>query len=298
MDVISSLPVIAERLSARACAVGLSVADLEAACPWLCHQIIRDAATPELWGLWGRSTNLDELAGVPIVEPSILSAIGELAHVSMVGPGVHAGLQHTYGYLLSTIQTPFGYKRDRWLRPWLAQGFGLPLDALVPNPTEGTLLSNATLFAGMMAFRGDKMAMHALLRIASSAATSLADISRTRFEQIRIVETLFLHDSAGRPYTLKLHSDLVPFPNPVALTAEKCLLVYSIQDSRQPSPQLTTFFPITQQFLLEMTQPDRFQRDVEIRLRFNAFVPGLTNASLTGERTLLCFDPASFRIGD
>lgn len=292
MDVPLFLPEIAERLSQKGRAVGLSVVDLKTECPWIFQQILRDVATPELFALWSDATNFDELAAVPIVEPSILSVIGELAHTPMTGPGVHAGLQHTYGYLLSTIETPFGYKRDRWSRPCIAEGFGLPSDVLVPYPSVGTLLSNATLFAGRVAFRGDVAATSMLRRVTKTAAPSIARLSSTSFNQSRIVESLSLRDSAGRSYSIQIRTDLVPFPRQITNTPEDHLLVYSVEDSRRQSAQLTTLFPVTSQFVTEATQPERFRRDAEIRLRFNAFVPGVNGQTLVGDRTLVRFTEA------
>ncbi|MDB5337304.1 MAG: hypothetical protein JWN70_2923 [Planctomycetaceae bacterium] len=286
MDLTRRLPQIAAKLGKKARATGLSAADLEDQCPWLCRQIVRDAATPGLLDLWNSSSNFDELAGVAIVEPGVLAAIGELAGVSVDGLIVHAGLQHTYGYLLSTIVTPFGYKRDRWVSPRLEQGFGLPSDILGPNPVEGTLLSNATLFAGLVAFRGDEQATRRLRRIAPSAAAPIRKLDFTHFEHRRIVETLSPRDSAGRFRSVRIRTDVVPYPCQVGGCVENCLLVYSIEDSSQPGPRLTTLFPVSPTFVAELTHPNRFGPAVEIRTRFNAFVPGLAGQTLVGRRTL------------
>lgn len=286
MDVTRRLARIAAKLSQKARESCLATADLQAECPWLCRQIIRDAGTPGLFDVWGRSSNLDELAGVAIVEPGVLAALGELARVPSGGPIVHAGLQHTYGYLLSTIVTPFGYKRDRWVSPRLEQGFGLPSDVLGPNPSQGTLLANATLFAGSTAFRGDENATVRLHRIAPSAAKAVRRLDFTKFEQCRIVESLSLRDSAGRFRSIRIRTDLVPFPCPVAGCVENCLLVYSIEDSSQPGARLITLFSVAPPFVVELTRPDQFGAAVEIRTRFNAFVPGLAGRTFIGRRRL------------
>lgn len=286
MDVTRSLPKIAAKLCRRARSGSLSVADLKRECPWLCRQILRDAATPGLLDLWGRSSNFDELAGVAIVEPAILAAIAELACGPAGDLGVHAGLQHTYGYLLSTIVTPFGYKRDRWVSPQLEQAFGLPADVLGPNPSRGTLLANATLLAGSIAFRGDGTASRRLRRIAPAAAAAVRQVDATRFEQTRIVESLSLRDAAGRFRSIRIRTDLVPFPHHVEGCDENCLLVYSVEDSSQPGARLITLFPVATPFVAEMTHHDQFGCAVEIRTRFNAFVPGLAGRTLIGRRVL------------
>src|SRR5262245_47126296 len=89
------------------------VAVLRKLCPPVYRQIVQERKRPEVLSLWGRSSNVDENAGKVIVHPAILRAIGELAGVPMPGRIVHAGLQHTYGYLFSLIETPYGFKRDR-----------------------------------------------------------------------------------------------------------------------------------------------------------------------------------------
>ncbi|HET6425500.1 MAG TPA: hypothetical protein VFG20_17560 [Planctomycetaceae bacterium] len=279
------LPEIAARLCQKARTTGVTVADLEAECPWLCQQVVRDAATDGLFGLWSDTSNFDELAGVPIVDPDVLLAIGNLAGHSMEGPAIHAGLQHTYGYLLSTIETRFGYKRDRWVNPSLAQGFGLPPDILGPNPAEGTLLANATFLAGTVAFRGDERAIRRLRKVATSAASWVSQLQSMKFEQDRIVETLYLRDSAGRSRSIRIRTDIVRYPHQVMGTLESYLLVYSVKNSRRVA-RLTTLFPITQAFAAELTHPDRFGPSTEIRLRFNAFLPGLAGQTVVGQRTL------------
>ena len=202
------------------------------------------------------------------------------------GPIVHAGLQHTYGYLLSTIVTPFGYKRDRWLSPWLEQGFGLPPDVLGPNPSRGTLLANATLLAGSAAFRGDATAARRLRRIATAAAAAVRKLDFTRLAQTRIVESLSLRDAAGRFRSIRIRTDLVPFPRPVEGCVENCLLVYSVEDSSRPGARLTTLFPVAPPFVAELTHPRQFGPAVEIRPRYNAAVPGLGRETLRGRRVL------------
>ncbi len=101
---------------------------------------------------WGRSVNFDELVSTQIVDPSILEALSAVAKrkTSLMTP--NAGLQHTYGYLLSTIQTQFGKKRTRWVEDTLERAFDQPLETFGPTPGNGTLLSNVTWLAGAVCF--------------------------------------------------------------------------------------------------------------------------------------------------
>src|SRR5262245_13206806 len=84
-------------------------------CPEVLRQIVADARHPGLFSHWGRSANFDENAQSVIVDPAIVRAVGETAGVPARGRFVHAGLLHTYGYLFSLIETPYGAKRDRWV---------------------------------------------------------------------------------------------------------------------------------------------------------------------------------------
>lgn len=286
MDVARRLPQIAAKLFRKAKSKRLSITDLKNECPWICQQIAGDAATKGLFDLWGQSSNFDELARTEIVEPRILSVIGELAGIPMEGLTVHAGLQHTYGYLLSTIVTPFGYKRDRWLSPRLEQGFGLPPDVLGPAPSQGTLLANATVFAGSIAFRGNSNATKALRKVSSFAATAIRKMNFARVDHTRITESVSLRDSLGRFRSVRIQTDLIPFPHAVAGGADNWLLVYACHDSSQPGPRLITLFTISPTFAAELTDPVRFGPAVEIRTRFNAYVAGISGKTLIGRRGL------------
>lgn len=286
MDVARTLARTAEKLAEKARKGQLSVDDLSARVPWLCQQILRDAETTGLFDLWTDSSNFDELANVSIVEPGILNAIGDLARLPLASLIVHAGLQHTYGYLLSTIKTRFGYKRDRWVSPMLEAGFGLPSDTLGPNPSEGTLLCNSTLFAGKIAFRGDEASLRRIRGIAPAAAQAVRTIVPRRFEHKRIIETVSIRDFAGRFGSIRIQTDLVPFPNLVEGCTENTLLVYSISNSSHSGARLTTLFPIAPAFLAELLHPDRFGNKVEIRARFNAHVPEFAGKTVIGRRTM------------
>lgn len=276
----------ATRLAALSRAGKWSPADLKRSAPWLCRQIARDAQCETLFGLWGQSINHDEHAGVTIVEPGILRVIGEVAGIPMEGPIVHAGLQHTYGYLLSTIETPYGYKRDRWVSPEIELGLGLRPDTLGPDPSHGTLLANATWTAGRIAFRGHDGASRRLRRISNTVADDAKMLEFQRLPQIRIVETVKHRDRRGRFRSVRLQTDLVRFPNPVPNCKDSSLLVYSVADSLQPTVQLITLFGVSEKFAQELTRSERLGAEVAIQTRFNAFVEGVSGRESVGRRTL------------
>ena len=92
---------------------------------------------------WGLSTVIDENIDVPVITRDEYERLSGLAGLAAAWPIANAGLLHVYGYLLSTVQTPYGLKRDRWLNGTLALTLGLPREAFLPSGT-GTLLSRVS----------------------------------------------------------------------------------------------------------------------------------------------------------
>jgi hypothetical protein len=118
------------------------LADLDSAATvpgWLAEQIGADAAA-DRFSLWGRSTVVDENTGSPVILEALFVELHRIAGLDAVWPIGNAGLLHVYGYLLSTVDTPYGRKRERWLDGGGARAFGLPDDAFAPwfvAPTAG-----------------------------------------------------------------------------------------------------------------------------------------------------------------
>lgn len=121
----------------------------------------RDREDPAVQEAWGLSQNFDEGAKAEIVRAPILESIARRMGVegrTLNGRTViHAGTIHTYGYLLSNLKTPFGYKRSRWVSGRLERGLGLPRESLGPNAyllgEQATLLSQVTYLLMKAALR-------------------------------------------------------------------------------------------------------------------------------------------------
>ncbi len=111
---------------------------LERRCPVLTRHIAADKSRPAMMRLWGQSRNIDENTSRTIVPEPVIQTLGSLAGVEMRHPIVHAGVTHTYGYLFSLIDTPYGLKRNRWVRGEVARALGLPDWILSPQPRTGT----------------------------------------------------------------------------------------------------------------------------------------------------------------
>jgi len=97
----------------------------------LAAQISQDALA-ERFSRWGLSTVIDENTGTAVMSPELFAELHRLARLDATWPVGNAGLIHVYGYLLSTASTPYGLKRDRWVKGDVARALGLEPDALTP----------------------------------------------------------------------------------------------------------------------------------------------------------------------
>jgi hypothetical protein len=260
---------------------------LRALCPYVYDQLCRDARFPGLLSLWGRCVNFDENVRQVIVHPAILQALGELAGVPVRSRVVHAGLQHTYGYLFSLIQTPYGPKRDRWVSTDLERGLGIDLSLLGERPTAGTLLANATWLMGQVAFRGRPAELARLADAADAVAPDLVAYDYARLSVCRIEE------QAAPPGTLRrivtLVTDLVTLPH--TPDGER-LLVYSAQAGARALLRLVTAFPVRPSVAEELRAAAVPGGPAEVRLRYNAYVPGLHGRTVPGRRVLVESPPS------
>jgi hypothetical protein len=258
------------------------VAALQASCPPVYDQVRRDADAPGLFALWGRCVNFDEHARQVIVHPAILQALGELAGVPARGRVTHAGLQHTYGYLFSLIETPYGFKRDRWVSTDLERGLGIDLSLLGERPAAGTLLANATWLLGRVAFRGRPDALARLTREARAVAPELVAYDFARLSVCRIEECVPLPGKSRRAAALR--TDLVRLP--LAPDGDR-LLVYSVQIGARGLPRLITAFPVGVALAADLAASARPGGETPICLQYNAYVPRLYGATVPGRRSLV-----------
>jgi hypothetical protein len=249
-------------------------------CPEIVQQIDSDGQTPQLLRLWGQSLNRDEITGTTIVAPHILGAIGDIAGLACDSDVVHAGLQHTYGYLFSTIETPFGFKRDRWVKPELEQGLGITEPAIRPHPSSGTLLGNLTYLLGRIAFRGRSRELRVLRSLRELVSPAITGFPFAKQAVVRVAETVRLRNSR----VVSIQSDFVQLTKSRATNSD-FLLVYSFRDSSSSLGQLITAFPVTAPFVLDFAASETLGMR-PVRTRFNGYLDGLSGKQLRGERTL------------
>lgn len=243
---------------------------------------------PSVVRLWGCSRNFDEHARQTIVDPGILAVLSDLTGIEMEGDILHAGLQHTYGYLFSLIETPFGFKRDRWTNGELDRAFGFSSSVLHAIPDEGTLLFNATWFLGRIAFRGCRREMDRLRPLRSRVDPALLDFNYRRLHVSRLTESFFVPGT--QKVQISLVTDFVRYPQMMnqkrSQSSNSALLTYSLMDNREQTRKLITAFPISQETIRELTQPESLGDRQTIKLSYNISIPGLKETSPIGSRSL------------
>jgi hypothetical protein len=269
--------------------------------PGFLPEIEADAKARDILNLWGLSRNIDESnlsTGLKTVPPSFLEF---LAHEWKVpfNPSFtegHAGATHTYGYLMSTMSTPYGYKRARYVRGETEQGFGLPDRTLSGIPTRGTLLMNLTQFAGRIAFRDNEASelelTHALENPAVTKVLSLYRYDYASLKPKRLVEIV-----DNEKFYLELRTDIVNFPHPNRRGTNTALLIYSIDFREKNSfddgaalahPKLITAFPVDANFAKGLFNPAQLGEKVHVNLKYNAVLPVSVPANeLVGRRFIL-----------
>lgn len=225
-----------------------------------------------LLNLWGLSRNIDESHlsdGTRTVPANVIQFFNSILKVQYDQNSVfgHAGLTHTYGYLMSNLQTPFGFKRARYVNGELESGFGLPEGTLSGLPSRGTLLSNLTNFAGMIAFR-DHPELQQYLK------TEVPEIANFEFHKLnsqRLIEIV-----ENERYTLELRTDIVPFTENNTKGKNAALLVYSVDfhaRGQKSQPRLITVFPVEKNFASGIFSPAGMGDQVAIKLKYNAALP-------------------------
>lgn len=200
---------------------------------------------------------------------------------------VHAGLEHTYGYLFSVLRTSFGYKRARWVEGEIARGFGLAEGLLSPRPSEGTLFANVTYFAGRIAFRDEPSKIALLKRSAAGLPKALRDFPFGRLKPVRLDESVSAKDGTGDVRTVSLRTDLVPFLASAAPGKSSHLLIYSIKDPSRGGSALITAFPVAASFVEMVLKPEDLGDGRPVKSRYNAYVEGVSGKTLTGARKVL-----------
>jgi hypothetical protein len=265
---------------------------IETKIPGFLRQLEADHDSHQMFQLWGLSRNIDESqlqSGQKTVPANLLRTFDSIWNVGFDGSYTHghAGLTHTYGYLFSNLETPFGYKRARYVRNEIEAGFGLPTGFFSGRPPKGTLFSNLTVFAGKIAFRDHERATKLLDEVigylGKKTPPELLSYSYGRLRVKRLVE--FVRTDA---FTLELRTDIVPFVNPVPGSRNSALLIYSLdyrKDTKERSrPRLITVFPVDAGFHASLFKPEHLGEKKPVKLKYNAIVHDGLPSDLQGRR--------------
>lgn len=247
--------------------------------PALYTQIQNDSEDHELLNFWGQSLNFDSGAKKQIINDSIIADLhgqfGLANPTSSPAKVVHAGITHTYGYLFSVLNTPYGFKRKRWTLPTLNYAFALQGGALSPETIEGGLLSNVTYFAGTLAFKNDSNRL--LLKGLKNVAGEIKNFNYYSLNIEHLDEELPTHT---------LRTTLLRLPFKQELEENDYLLIYSIMDKALNKESLITVFPITQAAYSKIIAIETLGANHPIVIRYNAYLEGLMGQKLNGMRKL------------
>jgi hypothetical protein len=264
---------------------------IEDAVPGFLSQLDQDAKTKGLLDLWGLSRNIDEsnlASGKKTVPPNLIQFLNRSWNVPYDSQFVigHAGLNHTYGYLFSVLETPYGYKRARYVRHEIEAGFGIKEGIFSGHPEKGTLLLNLTLFAGKIAFRGDPNAKAQIDALFESKKKSLPkDLARFDFKSIhpkRVVEAFKTETDE-----IEMRTDLVPFVRYNPYGKNTALLIHSILIKNKGDARLITVFPVEAPFVERLLTKEPMGESLQLKLRYNAALPfAVSPEKMIGKRTL------------
>jgi hypothetical protein len=259
--------------------------------PGLSGNIVADSVLSDVKKLWGRSINFDEYAHGIIIDNGTIDALLKMFDAPLRNDRiVHAGLEHTYGYLFSILKTPFGYKRARWVRDDIEKGLGLPRGLLGPTPPQGSLFQNVSYLIGKIAFQNDPAQLAILNTSLSGAPQQLKDLDYrslkvTRLEETADVATMDKRSGRKGKRSVTLRTDFVQFKEKVPFSTNTALLVYSVNDTTENGPKLISAFPVEQTFVDRAIDPTGLGDQKPIQARYNIYVDGLSGQpSVTGTR--------------
>ena len=256
--------------------------------PGFMAEIDRDGNNKDLLNLWSLSSNIDQsnlTTGIKTIPENLLQYFVSLWNVPYNSDFTigHAGLNHTYGYLLSNLYTPYGFKRARYVSGEIEAGFGLPESTFGGLPKEGTLLSNLTYFAGTIGFRDSTASMTELKSAIASGqivtVPALADYAYCGLSVKRLVEVV-----QNSQFYLELRTDIVQFPNAQTHGSDTALLIYTVDfhaPGQEAKPRLVTAFPVQASFATGLFDPTNMMGDqLPIKLKYNLALPVTVPAEL------------------
>ncbi|CAH0230591.1 hypothetical protein [Rhodococcoides fascians] len=107
---------------------------------WFGEQVEASRCDPVEMAKWTSSTVIDDNVQAPVFNERVFSWLHRGVPGAFEFPNGHAGLMHVYGYLLSSVETPYGLKRRRWLTDDLANALGLKPSFFFPTASTVPLM--------------------------------------------------------------------------------------------------------------------------------------------------------------
>jgi hypothetical protein len=239
----------------------------------LYQQIHNDTQDPLLLTFWGQSLNFDSGAKKQIISDLINTDLHAQFALTTNNYVVHAGVTHTYGYLFSILETPYGFKRKRWTAPTLNGAFSLENLSLSPETVEGTLLSNVTYFMGMLAFKNDSDRV--LLKNLKNVSPEIRNFNYYSLTVEHLEEIL-------PRFTLR--TTFLKFPKRLAGEENDYLLIYSIMDQTLHKEFLITAFPVKKEAYQKTIAPEELGVNRPVTIRYNAYLEGLMDQPWRGTK--------------
>lgn len=221
--------------------------------PPLWNQISQDKKDPYLFLFWGNSQTKEN--NKAIINEKIRTDLFSIFQQNYVEDYGNAGLMHTYGYLFSTLETPYGYKRERWLMNELNQLLKLEHNQLSVKADRGTLLANVTYFAGKLTFEETQD-----LELIKNVADEIKAIDYNKLMKLTIIE----EDKNFKFKTVIINLG-------AATSKNSHLLIYSYYDKQLGKDQLITMYPINNETFnaYRILGPSH---SVDFKIRHNLFL--------------------------
>lgn len=138
-DISSELDVAADLLTRRG-----ELGGVGSPASWLADQVAASRTDEVGLSQWTSSTVVDDNVQAPVFDEVTFDWLHRGTSTGAEFPIGHAGLMHTYGYLLSTVATPYGLKRERWLTTDLAMALGEPPTQFYPTASTVPLMERVS----------------------------------------------------------------------------------------------------------------------------------------------------------
>jgi len=232
---------------------------LQSESPDLLQLLNLDLADEAVLDPWGSSTTTEKNGSA-----SVPQALGQLFEARLgTDAGLdygHAGLNHTYGYLLSPVPTEFGRKRHRWTSQEVAHTLGIPGNwplSQGPSPQQGMLAEvTAALESVAPLNRPDAWSSPATARPIVPAALAMGVL----WERVASGASTEGQRWTARTRVLR-RADLT---QEQASEGDQLLLVYSLSVDAGPERYITAF-PVSAEWLTKLKDPVE-----EPHLKYNA----------------------------